>query len=499
MLGTPTKQSEQQQNNFNQLASTLFDGSIFRYVLTVLVVCGAFAVGSLGSAIFPEYAQFLLMAPFALILGLVMLVRPEVAMFLTVVYIPFDNWQMINLPGGLSISKMLGLVLLGVFAFNIVLRQRRFRVFDDPQDFVIVLFAGVLLLSGVVSEFQNKTFSEVDRMIRIMAFYLATKNLLSTPQIIFMTMWGLLLTITYASGWGINEYYAAKAVRIHDIRIGGIGMNPNAYAAMTVVGMWIGVHLFDMTRNIFIKVPVAIMTGIMLYGILLSGSRGAMLAIAVTGAIYIWRHPRRNMLFVAGIAAVIFSFPMWPENIRVRIVSVDDPLSQSTYAQTTEHSTDRRLSYQTFGLGLLAESPLLGTGYRTFSLLYPSSDFAQLDNPMTGNQRFRVAHNSFLEVASGAGLIGLTLYVLIFLFSWLALFRVRRQFKRGTLLWGAASAFELGMISLAITSLFLSIEHFQMTWFVIAMSSALAFQMRVLPHQYREDLKPKQQSFDITR
>jgi len=132
---------------------------------------------------------------------------------------------------------------------------------------------------------------------------------------------------------------------------------------------------------------------------------------------------------------------------------------------------------------------LLGTGHRTFSRLYPSSEFAQIDNPMEDNQHFRIAHNAYLEVASGSGLLGLSFYLMILLFSWFALFRVKQQFKRGTLFWGAASAFELALISLAITSLFLSIEHFQMTWFVIAMSSALAFQLRTLPPEYIEDLK----------
>jgi len=465
------------------------DNDSFWYLLLLFIVSGTLAIGAFGGVLFPDYAQFLVIAPVALVLGLVMLVRPEVAMLVTVIYIPFDNWDVFALPGDLSVSKVLGLLLLGTFAFNIVLRQIRFRAFDDPQDFTIVMFAGVLLLSGVVSEFQGTTFRQIDQMLRIIAFYLATKNLLNSPHIILITLWGLLLAITYASGWGINEYYEAQAVRIHDIRVGGINMHPNAYGAIAVVGVWIGIHLFEMHRSIFVRLLIAVITVVILYGIILSGSRGAMLALAVTGAFYIWQHPRRNILFVTTIAALLISFPLWPESIQVRITGEDDALNQSVYTQTLDHSTDRRMSYQTFGLDLLAQNPLLGTGYRTFARLYPSSEFAQLDNPMKDNQRFRLAHNAYLEVATGAGFLGLTFYVLIFFFSWFALFRVKRQFKRGTLFWGAASAFELALISLAITSLFLSIEHFQMTWFVIAMSSALAFQLRTLPPEYIEDLK----------
>ena len=465
------------------------DNDNFWYLLLLFIVSGTLAIGAFGGVLFPDYAQFLVIAPVALVLGLVMLVRPEVAMLITVIYIPFDNWDVFALPGGLSISKVLGLLLLGTFAFNIVLRQIRFRAFDDPQDFTIVMFAGVLLLSGVASEFQFVTFSEVDRMLRIMAFYLAVKNLLSSPYIIQITMWGLLFTVAYASGWGINEYYVAQATRIHDIRVGGINMNPNDYAAIAVVGLWLGIHLLEITRHLVGRVAAVIAVALIMYGILLSGSRGAMLAVAVTGVFYIWQHPRRNILFVTTIAALLISFPLWPESIQLRITGEDDALSQSVYTQTLDHSTDRRMSYQTFGLDLLAQNPLLGTGHRTFSRLYPSSEFAQIDNPMEGNQHFRIAHNAYLEVASGSGLLGLFFYLMILLFSWFALFRVKQQFKRGTLFWGAASAFELALISLAITSLFLSIEHFQMTWFVIAMSSALAFQLRTLPPKYIEDLK----------
>lgn len=455
------------------------------------VIALALAVlASLGfGLLFPEYMSLALVMPVAIIGGMVMLVRPEVALILTVAYIPFesDQFQPISLPGGLSIAKLLGFALLGVFFFNILLRRRRFRVLDDSQDVGVVMLAAVMLLSGVSSAFPQASFDGVERMLRIFAFYLAVKNLATTPGIIRALMWAFVLTTTYASGWGINEFYANRLVRDHDIRVGGIYMDANDYAAMMVVAIVIAIHLLIITRNLPLKAIVLACLLVGLYGLVLSGSRGGFLALPVVMAIFIWRHPKRNQMALLAVLTVALSFPFWPENVKVRFLGDNDELNQSVYIQTTEHSTERRVSYIVFGAQLVSEQPILGAGYRTFSRLYPQSEFAFFDNPLTDTQRFRIAHNTYLELTVGIGFLGLAIYLLLFVVAIRDLNRVVRQAERGTLLWAAGSAFQLGLISLMITSAFLSIEHFKITWVSIALSSALIFQLKQQLEQQQQE------------
>ncbi len=425
--------------------------------------------------LFPQYTLFAAALPFIGIAGLVMIVRPQYALLLSIAYVPFESsaFNPISLPGGLSISKIIGALVIGVYIFNVLLRNRKFRFMDDSQDFLIVLLAATMLFSGVFSDFPGKSFSSASRMLRIFAFYLVAKNLLHTENLLISSMWIMLLTGTYASMWGINEYFEAQAVRVHDIRVGGIYMDPNDYAALTIVIVLMGIHLLEVSRNISFKLMAAACTLICLYGILLSGSRGGLLATGVVIGLYILRHPRSKMLVTATLVTLIISFPIWPESVSQRILGSDDALSDNVYTQTAENSLARRTSYVNFGAQLLSESPAFGAGYGTFSQQFERSEFIFYDNPLTQKDRFRVAHNAFLEIGVGVGVVGLSIYILLLLVTWLNLRKMAAHLKRGTNLWAVASAFELSLIGLVIASLFLSIEHFNYTWITIAVSSSL--------------------------
>lgn len=438
-------------------------------VFLLLTILASIAINFL----FPDFALMATALPLIGIVGLVMVVRPEYALLLSIAYVPFESnaFNPIHLPGGLSISKIVGALVIAVFAFDVLFRGRKFRVLDDSQDFLIVLLAAAMLFSGISSEFPAKSFSATSRMLRIFAFYLAAKNLLQRENTFMTAMWAILLTGTYASMWGINEYFQSS--RIHDIRIGGIYMDPNDYAALTIVVVVMGIHLTEIIRHYGLKIVAIISTLICLYGILLSGSRGGFLALGIVIGLYIWRHPRRKLLIMATLATLIITLPVWPESVTQRIFGADDALSDNVYTQTAEHSVERRTSYLDFGAQLLSESPALGAGYGTFSSQFEKSDFIFYDNPLTANQRFRVAHNAFLEVGVGMGVVGLFIYVLLLLTTWVKLRNMGARFVRGTNKWAIASAFELSLIGLVIASFFLSIQHFNYVWFTVAVSSAL--------------------------
>lgn len=451
--------------------------------LLPLVVFTLSLMAAAGLMVFaPNMARIAVLIPAVVVLGLVMIVRPELALILSVAYTPFESsqFQPFALPGGLTISKLLGFALLGVFIFNVLFRKRRFRMFDDSQDFAIALFAASMLFSGAVSVFPDKTMESAERMLRMLAFYFAVKNLISSFTVVRLVMWAMTLSVTAATIFGINEFIVEGQQRIHDIRVRGVYMDVNDYAALTVFAVLVSIHLFEMVRSYPKKALIAVCLGLMLCGIVLSGSRGGLLALAVGIAFYIWRHPQRKLMAFVCVSSVVITFPFWPEGVRTRLLGDDqEAISESLYTRNVENSTARRGSYVTFGLDIIAENPVLGTGYGTFSQLYPRSRFSTLeDNPMTDFERYRLAHNAYLEITFGMGFIGLAFYLAIWGVSLLALERAGRGARRGSSLWAAANGFQLGLVSLMVASFFLSIEHFNYTWIGVAMSSALMAYVR---------------------
>lgn len=428
----------------------------------------------------PDSAKLALMVPVALVLLLTMAVRPELILVISIAYTPFESeaFKPIALPGGLSVAKILGFALLGIFFFNVAIRRRKFRLFDDPQDLTILLLAGAFLISGVTSEFPGKTWTSASRMLRMLIYYFAVKNLLSSYYVMRATMWVIAISGGLAGVWGINDYLVQNAVMIHDVRTGGVYMDPNDYAALAVVVIIVTLHLMEITRSIFHQQILALCMISSLISLVVGASRMGFLCLGVVVFIYLWRHPRRKLLLTVAILSVVISFPMWPESVRVRFTGAGDELGDNVYTATTEHSTERRASYVVFGTGLIAEFPITGTGYGTFSRLYPQSEFARYDNPMTDSERYRLAHNAYLEITVGTGFVGLISFLLVLLTALYYLHQCSSQAIRGTVFWAASSAFELSLISLMICSAFLSIEHFNYTWISVAMSSVLALRLR---------------------
>ncbi|GAB4443967.1 MAG: hypothetical protein Kow00120_13560 [Anaerolineae bacterium] len=467
-------------------------GFSFWSVLPILLGVALVAAAWIASPLLPEqYASLAVVAPFAVILALAMAVKPEIALWVTVFYIPFesDEFRPLDLPESLSVVKILGLILLGAFLFNVVFRRRPFRLLDDHQDYALLLLAAVLLFSGVTSLLPDKTISATARLVRLFAFYFAVKNLVTSPGQVKSLMWAILGSGVFASVFGLNEFFQARYVRVHDIRVGGVYMDPNQFAAAMVVVVVVGLYLIPISRRA-LQVVIAGGVGVVVVAVLLSASRSGILALGVVLLLYVWRHPRRWQLLLALAVLVAVTFPIWPASVTDRLFGDLDGGSRSLYAANADYSAQRRASYVEFSNTLVVGNPVMGVGYGTFAHLYPRSEFAWFDNAMRDSERIRVAHNTYLEIVVGAGVIGLVAYLLLLFVSWRDLRRTARIAPRGSVIWAAANAFELALIGIMISNLFLSIQHFKYMWLTIGLASALAYLARRMTAQDPVERKP---------
>ncbi|MBI5961160.1 MAG: O-antigen ligase family protein [Chloroflexi bacterium] len=423
-----------------------------------------------------EYAPVVILIPLILAAGVVIMIRPELAMYLSIAYVPFESslFHPIDLPGSLTVSKLLGVLLIGVFFFNIMFLRRPFRLFDDSQDFAVLLFVVVMLFSAITGFYIPQVGKSVIRMLRLVAFYLAVKNLLHSPTALLTTMWVIVLSVTAASIFGILEFYEAQQVREHNIRVRGVYMDPNEYSAIALIAAVIGIYLLLVMRRRVWRLVLLGCVATLLTGVVMSGSRGGLVSLFTLGLVTIWRQPRR--WFWLGLSACILlaSLPFWPDTVKDRVLW-SELGSGTLVSKSAQDSIARRLSYLSFGRELISEKPWLGVGYGAYAEYYPLSEYARFENPLKDKDRFRVAHNSYLEIASSMGLLGLGAYLLILFTAWRDLRQLRCILPRQRLLWAPANAFELALIGFMFSSAFLSIEHFNYLWIILAVSSSLAY------------------------
>jgi len=187
---------------------------------------------------------------------------------------------------------------------------------------------------------------------------------------------------------------------------------------------------------------------ILLYGIYLTNSRGALVALAVTLAFVLRRRLKMWGAILAGVLTAA--------GLIVMRFAGGRQISVSAGADRLEIWSD--------GLALFKHSFGLGIGYHNFT-------------DAVGH----TAHNSILLVAAETGFLGLTLFVAVFVICFTQLNRIVRPANDSApvdpVLAHEARSLEAGLAAFLSTSWFLSRAYHPLPYLLVGLVAALAFQV----------------------
>lgn len=183
--------------------------------------------------------------------------------------------------------------------------------------------------------------------------------------------------------------------------------NPNVLASFLVLSM--GLLLGGIVGNRFRPIKIALLLVLLLSVgcILLTYSRGAWLAMAVTGILFLLigrrLHFREAMVGAAGlILLTALSYQSLLPRLR-SLLALFNP---------ADSSTALRWALWESTMAMIREAPWLGLGWGSYRFVYPEYDFF-VQNP---DVIIYHAHNSLLSIASETGIPAM----LIFASCWLA-------------------------------------------------------------------------------
>jgi O-antigen ligase len=142
----------------------------------------------------------------------------------------------------------------------------------------------------------------------------------------------------------------------------------------------------------------------------------------------------------------------------------------------------RRASYLVIAKRLVTESPILGSGPDTFSYRYAETETGRRFKRKWETGR-RDAHNTYIEVIVGSGVIGLALFLAILLFALRSMSSAIRQFtaKGRNDLALLSVAYRMAMISLLIYLLIFSDVYHKYLLLALAASQIARFLAQQLP------------------
>jgi len=356
----------------------------------------------------------------------------------------FYGWQLIDI---LTIAAVASLMVT-------LMIKKKLDSLKAPQNKLMLGLFLAFLLSHVAHTYFEGLMMTWTEFSKIVVTYFLFVFVIDTERKFKITIYLLILLTLLLAVQGIYQFntgygWAGQKMvyssygedvpgRITWISIFG---DPNdlGLALVLVVAMLFG-FLFGKTKFISKLVSISVL-GCILYAIYLTNSRGAMLALMVTGVFYFIKRSKRFMLgAILGIIFVALVFAFGPS--RLSMLSSD------------EEAAYERIDTWYYGITLVKSNPIFGVGYKMFTDDYGLT-----------------AHNSFVLALAEAGILGLFFWVGLFYISFKGLSLVQMYDER---LRNYAYGLQASLIGFAAAAFFLSRVYIPLPYILFALSASLS-------------------------
>lgn len=409
---------------------------------------------------------YALLAVLLVVAGVVVVRKPELGLFLIILAIPLEDFNKLDVLGSLSIVKLLSIGAMGAYLLHVLLINPEERLVASVQN----VFVGALFLIALASNFiavdLSGSLAETFKLFRMIAFYFTVINIVRTDTALKNTFLVIVLAGIFPACYGLYEYFFQPQTLV-DMRVSGTLDDPVGFAYTMVVLLPFVWYMLKHHHNPLLRIILAGAGMLFLYAIILSGTRSGILGAACVLVLIALRE--KYTLVSLLVLAVLFIGGMlfMPEQVKSRL-GLDGQVDQSAQA-----STERRTSYLTYGIQLFLEKPILGTGLSGFRANYANSEF-QFYRGEEGN---RVAHNMYLEIATGLGLVGFIPFLLVCGFPLLQLQRVAKEaaFRHVS---DMAQAIAISLIAYLFIGAFGSLQYDKSLWLVIGLATVVPFVMK---------------------
>lgn len=303
-------------------------------------------------------------------------------------------WEMANMTEMGFIPKTLGgLALLSWIVHSAGAKQLALS-FHWPSRIFFALTAWFLISALTVGDFMDGLLDYSSTMLISSIIFILISNapkmildvkILEDILVIAITAsiaHAILVTVTQA-GYDPSE---------HRLQTTGAVGNSNDLAALIVQA--IPIALIPLFESPIKRLWILIVIPVLLTGLWLSQSRGAMLAVLVsTGTYFILRAKNRRRALAFGVLGIPLLF------------AVSTALNFAREAEDLRGSTESRTAFLKAGINMGIRNPILGVGFGNFKKEWQS--YAVGSVVETG---VRTAHNSWILAFAEAGFPGLLLF-----------------------------------------------------------------------------------------
>jgi len=433
----------------------------------------------------PEFAmkQFLFLSIMTLLAMGVGLVAPFWAVawyYFLAVMRPQYVWDW-ALPMEVRWSLIAGLFVIITFILNIGLYLK--RRWMTPIVMLILAFSVLLIVSTVTAYDPGVAMRWLIEYGKVIVIALIACMVITHMWQLRVLAAMILLGVGYIA-WTVNMDYLNSPNVMRLFLHGYGGLDNNGAGQILALGVPFCYAVFALPgKSWYIRAlrwvsPVLAL--MMIHGVMLSYSRGAMLA-CVAGLVWlVIRHVPRKQAVIFGAVVTVCVLTMAGANIRDEFMSTRD--------FETDASSQQRLQAWSAAWDMAWDHPVTGNGVRN----------AGIHSYGFGADRLgRTIHNQYLQIAADTGIPAACVYIAMLAIAFRNSMWLRKQSLeklrepkededtekyRSNLHLG--NALESAFVTFGVGAMFLSLEVFELPWLMIVMASCI-------PACYAESIETK--------
>ncbi len=356
----------------------------------------------------------------------------------------------------LSTQPFAQLIAIVMLSSLLISQQEQKRLPATSITVTLALFWFWMLTTTIFSLFPDRAWTQWDKVWKIMlTTYVAMMMLNTKERVIALTTVAALSIGFYGFKGGYFTILTGGGYKVWGPASSFIGGNNEIGLALI---MAIPLLMYVRTIVAYRLLKLALLVGVVLcvFSIVGTQSRGAFVGIAAVGAYFLWKTKNKVVWLILLVPLALTVYNFMPESWHERMASI------SEYEE--DGSAMGRLQAWEMAFNLALDRPF-GGGFETFK---PATYLMYL--PEVG-ARNTDAHSIYFEVMAEHGFIGLTLFLLIGLFSLRACARiVRRTRGIAELEWmnNLARMMQVSLVGYAVSGLFLGLAYFDFYYALVA-------------------------------
>ncbi|MFH0910752.1 MAG: O-antigen ligase family protein [Planctomycetota bacterium] len=429
------------------------------------------------------YLAFGIIPPIAALLLFKIIRSPEYAYYLIIALIPLNAWRVITEQyPTVTISKLLGIFVVIVLFWRLIVNPEETIRYRLGIWRPLLLFVLVGLVSALFSAWRLESFDNLRMLVQSIVFMGLTIYFVREKELTTVVPFVIVLSAAFSAGFAIyGSLYHIPGLTLAVSQTGGGSMtralglstDPNFFAAMILCSIPLLAYFFFNTRRRHVKAATLLLFVLNSYAIVLSYSRAVTLIFLATLLLIVFEYARKIRFLHLGFVillllplGVVTAWKLPQSKMFARMMTLKN--------SRVDESLMRRRSYLTVAGQAFYAHPVLGSGPGTFLKVYSKSPYAAAYTP-EAEGFYRVAHNTFLEVLVGTGLVGFAFF-LILIFIALKYFYVAQKIFRkipAGVPPECVRAFLYSFLSLLMSLLFLSDLYLKYLWLHLGIAAVV--------------------------